>query len=288
MPNKHVDSQNFAPHEKKRLDQLLVDRALFTSREKAQAEILLGNILVNGIRETKPGKGVKSDSRIEILEKECPYVSRGALKLKGALEDFGLSVNGKQCCDLGASTGGFTEILLLNGASSVYAIDVGYGQLDWKLRQDPRVKVFERTNVRYLKEDTLKTTFDFVCGDLSFISLKWILPVVSMLMRDNASSIMLIKPQFELEPEKNVKGIVKTPQYHEEAIRLVIEYADNAGLSTVMLAFSHIRGAKGNIEYVILLRKGEIYEEKIVAPNIHDTVEQAANFFKKSREVDQD
>jgi len=258
---------------------LLTDRAYFSSREKAQAEILLGNIIVNGRKETKPGKQVPSDASIEVLKTDCPYVSRGALKLKGALETFGLSVKGLICCDFGASTGGFTEILLLNGAREVFCVDVGYGQLDWKLRQDPRVVVRERTNVRYLTFESFGHPFDFICGDLSFISLKWILPVASTLLSEGAPSIFLIKPQFELEPQKNVKGIVKGPAYHVEAIERTIRYALDSGLSPEKLSFSPIKGTKGNLEYVILLLKETNVEDKIGNERLREVVDEAERFF---------
>jgi len=269
---------------KTRLDQLLTDRARFSSREKAQSEILLGNILVNGRKETKPGKQVPSDASIEVLKTDCPYVSRGAFKLKGALEDFGLSVSGGVCCDFGASTGGFTEILLQNGAREVTCVDVGYGQLDWRLRQDPRVVVCERTNVRYLTFASFGHFFDFICGDLSFISLKWILPVASALLAENAPSIFLIKPQFELEPNKNVKGIVREPAYHIEAIERTIAIALESELIPEKLSFSHIKGTKGNVEYVILLRKGRPLEDRIGKPRLREVVNEAERFFLENAE----
>jgi len=263
---------------------LLTDRAYFSSREKAHSEILVGNILVNGRKETKPGKQVPSDASIEVLKTDCPYVSRGAFKLEGALKDFELSVSGFVCCDFGASTGGFTEILLKNGARQVTCVDVGYGQLDWKLRKDPRVVIRERTNARYLTFDTFGHLFDLICGDLSFISLKWILPVASALLAEGASSIFLIKPQFELEPHKNVKGIVRNPAYRIEAIERTIAYALGCGLTPERLSFSHIKGTKGNVEYVILLRKTKMVEDKIGKPRLNQVVSEAERFFSEDNE----
>ncbi len=249
---------------------MLTDRARFSSREKAQSEILLGNILVNGRKETKPGKQVPSDASIEVLKTDCPYVSRGAFKLKGALEDFGLSVSGGVCCDFGASTGGFTEILLQNGAREVTCVDVGYGQLDWRLRQDPRVVVCERTNVRYLTFASFGHFFDFICA--------------SALLAENAPSIFLIKPQFELEPNKNVKGIVREPAYHIEAIERTIAIALESELIPEKLSFSHIKGTKGNVEYVILLRKGRPLEDRIGKPRLREVVNEAERFFLENAE----
>lgn len=263
-----------------------MDRAFFVSRQKAQAEIILGNILVNGNKETKPGKSVACDCTIQILQKSNPYVSRGALKLKGALEDFQIQVADKVCCDLGASTGGFTEILLLSGARAVYAVDVGYGQLDWKLRGDARVTVYDRTNARFLNREFFGFVFDFICGDLSFISLKWILPVVSELLNAQGLSIMLIKPQFELEAEKNRKGIVKLPQDHQEAIRRVVSYSLQNGLAVEKLGFSHIKGAKGNVEYVILLSKRKSSIKEIVSKEIEFVVQEAERYFTEKQEVE--
>ncbi len=258
--------------DKKRLDQLLVDRSFFSSKSRAQAEIMLGNVLVNNIKITKSGKQFPVDSEIRIIEKTIPYVSRGALKLKGALQDFNFPVCNLICCDLGASTGGFTEILLLNGAKRVYSVDVGYGQLHWKIRDDKRVLVMERTNARFLTKNNFKDEIDFVSGDLSFISLKHIIPSVKEFLKKDGFGIFLIKPQFELDAAKNVKGIVKEVQYRKEAIETVIGYFLENEFSVLQLSFSHIKGPKGNVEFTILVRNDGKCKYELIDGRITDVI----------------
>jgi len=250
MPNKDIKYKE----SKKRLDQLLVDRAFFSSKTRAQTEIMLGNVIVGNTKITKPGKRFDEGAEIRVIDKSIPYVSRGALKLKGALEDFSFDTKGLTCCDLGASTGGFTEILLTYGAKMIYAVDVGYGQLHWKLREDSRVVVMERTNARLLTKEMFENEIEFFSGDLSFISLKNIIPVVKELLKKDRFGIFLIKPQFELDASKNVKGIVKKIEYRKEAILSVIDCFIQHNFSIIDLSYSHIKGPKGNVEFTLLVK----------------------------------
>lgn len=240
-----------------RLDQLLFDRGFFSSKSKAQAEILVGNILVNGNKETKAGKPVKVDSEITIIKKAFDFASRGALKLKGALEDFNISPAGKVCCDLGASTGGFTQILLQNNAKKVYSVDVGYGQLDWKLQNDERVIIMDRTNARFLEKTSFPEDIEFVTGDLSFISLSLIIPAIKRFLVNEGEGVLLIKPQFELDRTKNVKGVVKKTEYIKEAIQKTFSFLLENGFSIKDLSESKITGPKGNHEYPVFIKNSE-------------------------------
>ncbi len=250
---------------KQRLDQLLVDRGLFPTRSRAQASILAGEIYVNGQRCDKAGTGIDAGARVEVRGTANPYVSRGGLKLEKALKEFQVQVAGRAALDIGASTGGFTDCLLQAGAAQVYAIDVGYGQLDWKLRNDPRVVVIERTNVRYLTPEKFKDRVsavefrvpDLAVIDVSFISLSKILPVVYNLLAPEAEVIALIKPQFEAgRGEVGKGGIVRDETVRQAVIEKVKGSAIEAGFRVGGLIESPIKGADGNVEYLIYFEKG--------------------------------
>ena len=234
--------------EKKRLDVIMVEQNLAASRERAKALIMAGEVTVSGKTVTKAGEMVLPDS--EILVKEtCPYVSRGGWKLEKAMACFPIQLSGKVCADIGASTGGFTDCMLQNGARMVYAVDVGYGQLDWKLRNDPRVVVMERTNARFMEENTFSEAPEFASVDVSFISLKLILP--AMRRAGIREAVTLIKPQFEAGREKvGKKGVVRDPSVHEEVISNVFSYAEAESFGLNGLTFSPIKGPNGNIEYL--------------------------------------
>ena len=235
---------------KQRIDQLLVDRRLVASREKARALILAGHVLVNGQREDKAGHSVAVDARIELAEL-ARYVSRGGLKLEAALDRFAIDVTGKIALDVGSSTGGFTDCLLQRGAARVYAIDVGTGQLDWKLRNDPRVIVHEQVNARYLGKTQVPERIDLAVCDVSFISVTMILPVLPDLLAESAEMVVLVKPQFELERHQIGKGgIVRDPQLHEAACARVEQAAQALGFMTELMP-SPILGAEGNHEFLL-------------------------------------
>ena len=241
---------------KERLDVILTERGLFDSREKAKAAIMAGEIYIDGQRIDKAGTKVDTEAEITVKEASCPYVSRGGLKLEKATRAFGLELAGVKAVDIGASTGGFTDCMLRNGASHVYCIDVGYGQLDWKLRNVPRVTNMEKTNVRYLDVDLIGTDVDFISIDVSFISLKLVLPVAAQLLREGGQIVSLVKPQFEAGREQvGKKGIVRDPAVHRQVIRQVTEYASDCGLCPEGLAFSPVTGTKGNIEYLLFMTK---------------------------------
>ena len=236
---------------KVRLDQLIYDRHLTESKERAKTTVMAGIVYVNGQKADKPGMQVTDDVDIEIRGNSLPYVSRGGLKLEKALKVFNVDVKGKVCIDCGASTGGFTDVMLQNGAVRVYSVDVGYGQLAWKLRNDDRVVNMERTNIRYLTPEDIPEKLDFASIDVSFISLKLILPPVCSLLKDNADVICLIKPQFEAGREKvGKKGVVHDIRIHEEVVRSILEFAPSVGLYPVELDYSPIKGPEGNIEYI--------------------------------------
>ena len=267
---------------KERLDVLLVKRNLAASREKAKAVIMAGNVFVDGQREDKAGTAFPEDVSIEVRGHTLPYVSRGGLKLEKALKNFDLSVEGKVCTDVGSSTGGFTDCMLQNGARKVYAIDVGRGQLDWKLRNDPRVVCMEKTNIRYVTPEDLGEPIDFSSIDVSFISLtKVLLPIRNYLTEDGEIAA-LIKPQFEAGREKvGKKGVVREKSTHLEVITKVIDYALQIGFSVRDLEFSPIKGPEGNIEYLVHLVRlpdGVTEEETnvdvdAVVKSAHDTLD---------------
>ena len=249
---------------KERLDVLLVERGLASSREKAKVLIMAGEVYVNGQKEDKAGSTFDTEkSEIEVRGKVLPYVSRGGLKLEKALKVFPINLNGKVCMDIGASTGGFTDCMLQNGASKVYSIDVGHGQLDWKLRNDERVVCMEKTNFRYLTHDDLPEEPDFASCDVSFISLTKILRPAFEILKSGSYMVCLIKPQFEAGRDKvGKKGVVREPKVHEEVIEKVIEFANTTGFSILDLDFSPIKGPEGNIEYLLYLGK-EVADEPL-------------------------
>lgn len=238
---------------KKRIDSLLVERGYFESREKAKANIMAGNIFVNDSLVDKPGMTVSEDVVIRLKNVVNPYVSRGGFKLEKAIREFSIDLKGKLCMDIGASTGGFTDCMLQNGASKIYAVDVGYGQLDWKLRNDDRVVCMERTNIRYLDTSLIEETIDFISVDVSFISLKLVIPIIEHLIHQNSEIVMLIKPQFEAGREEVSKhsGIIKDPLVHERVIKDVLSFCAMTKLSPQQLSFSPIKGPKGNIEFLL-------------------------------------
>ncbi len=236
---------------KVRLDQLLFDRGLVPSRERAKTTIMSGLVLVNGQRVDKPGTPVAADCQLTVKGDPIGFVSRGGLKLRKAMESFSLNLRGVTAVDAGASTGGFTDCMLQNGAQKVYAIDVGYGQLAWSLRQDPRVVCMERTNIRSVTVDDLGERVDFASADLSFISLRLVLPVLRSLLKEGGRMVCLIKPQFEAGREKvGKKGVVSDPAVHLEVLERFLENAREAGFFVNGLTFSPVKGPEGNIEYL--------------------------------------
>lgn len=254
---------------KVRLDIHLVESGHFESREKARRAIMAGLVFINGEREDKPGSPVNPDVDIEIKGNPIPYVSRGGLKLEKALKAFAISLSGKVCMDIGASTGGFTDCMLQNGAQKVFSIDVGYGQLAWKLRQDSRVVVMERTNFRYVKPDEMGEEIDFASVDVSFISLKKILPPAKNLLKPDGFMICLIKPQFEAGREKvGKKGVVRDPATHLEVVKEIVRFARETGFSVLGLSFSPIKGPEGNIEYLLYLGMRPSDSETILVEKI--------------------
>ena len=242
---------------KTRLDVLLVERGLQESRQKAQATIMSGLVFVNQQKVDKPGTAVANDAEIEIRGNALPYVSRGGLKLEKAMATFPISLTGAVCGDIGASTGGFTDCMLQNGAKKVYAVDVGYGQLAWKLRSDPRVVCLERTNARYLTHEQIPDELDFASIDVSFISLKLILPAVCGVLKDGGHVACLVKPQFEAGKEKvGKKGVVRDPEVHLEVLEHFLIHAKESNFTVLDITYSPIRGPEGNIEYLGYLEKG--------------------------------
>ena len=243
---------------KERLDVLLINRGLAPSREKAKTMIMEGNVFVNNNREDKAGSTFPDDCQIEIHGNTLKYVSRGGLKLEKAMTHFGIRLEGKVCMDIGASTGGFTDCMLQNGASKVYSVDVGYGQFAWKLRQDPRVVCMEKTNIRYVTPEDIADKLDFASVDVSFISLTKVLGPAYALLKEHGQMVCLIKPQFEAGREKvGKKGVVRDKAVHEEVIEKVIAFALETGFSVHNLEYSPIKGPEGNIEYLVYIEKDE-------------------------------
>lgn len=237
--------------QKERLDKLLVERGLVSTRSRAKGLIMAGEVLVDGQRVDKPGTAVSTSAELQLIA-PMPYVSRGGFKLAGALDNFGLSVNGRTCADVGACTGGFTDVLLQEGAARIFAIDVGYGQLEWKLRKDERVVVLERTNARYL--ESLPEQVSFVCIDVSFISLKLILPAVQNWLAAEADIVALIKPQFEAGRTQVGKGgIVKDTAVHRQVLTDLLSWAAENNFQPKGLTRSAIQGADGNVEFLVWL-----------------------------------
>jgi 23S rRNA (cytidine1920-2'-O)/16S rRNA (cytidine1409-2'-O)-methyltransferase len=244
--------------EKERLDVLLLERGLAASREKAKAIIMSGIVYVDGNKEDKAGSTFPVTADIVVKGNTLKYVSRGGLKLEKAMNNFGISLDGKICMDVGSSTGGFTDCMLQNGAARVYAVDVGHGQLDWKLRNDSRVVCMEKTNIRYVKPEDVADRIDFSSIDVSFISLTKVLGPVKELLTDTGSIVSLIKPQFEAGREKvGKKGVVRDKNVHYEVIAMVTDYARSIGLMPLKLDFSPVKGPEGNIEYLLYMTKDE-------------------------------
>lgn len=247
-----------------RLDQLVFDLGLAESRERAKTTVMSGLVFVNGQRADKPGMQVSPDVNVEVKGTALPYVSRGGLKLEKALKVFPVDVTGKVCIDCGASTGGFTDVLLKNGAAKVYSVDVGYGQLAWSLRNDERVVNMERTNIRYISSEQIQEPLDICVMDLSFISVKLVLPAVCALLKDNAQLVCLIKPQFEAGREEvGKKGVVRDKAVHLSVIESVLDFAPTVGMTVMGLDFSPIKGPEGNREYLCYMKKG-VHEAGVI------------------------
>ena len=253
---------------KKRLDVLVTERGLAESRERAKTLIMTGQVYVDNQKADKPGDTFAEEAQIEVRGKGLRYVSRGGLKLEKAMKEFDLELTGTVCMDIGASTGGFTDCMLQNGAEKVYAVDVGYGQLAWSLRQDPRVVCMERTNVRYLTPEQIQEPLDFGSVDVSFISLRLILPALRGLMKPEGEVVCLVKPQFEAGREKvGKKGVVRDPKVHLEVLEQFLENAAACGFAVKEMTFSPIRGPEGNIEYLghLSVGPGEPYQGDLTA-----------------------
>ena len=268
---------------KQRLDVLLVEKGLAPSREKAKAIIMAGIVYVDGNKEDKAGTTFPVNAVIEIKGKTLPYVSRGGLKLEKAMQTFPITLSGKVCMDVGSSTGGFTDCMLQNGATKVYAIDVGHGQLAWKLRNDERVVCMEKTNIRYVVPEDIDELAAFSSIDVSFISLTKVLLPVKNLLTEDGQVVCLIKPQFEAGREKvGKKGVVRDRAVHEEVIRMVMDYASSIDFYPLALDFSPVKGPEGNIEYLLFLSKNKQDQEIVDASSIdikavvtasHDTLD---------------
>lgn len=264
---------------KERLDVLLVNKGLCESRQKAKAIIMSGNVYVENQKEDKAGSMFDVNANIEVRGNVLPYVSRGGLKLEKAINNYNLDLKDKICMDVGASTGGFTDCMLQNGAVKVYSVDVGHGQLAWKLRNDERVVCMEKTNIRYVTKEDIPDGIDFSSIDVSFISLTLVLPVVKMLLNIGGEVVALIKPQFEAGREKvGKKGVVREPETHFEVIEKVALFADSIGFKILDIEYSPIKGPEGNIEYLIHLKKESDKEEYKADNNLDE-------FLDKSREV---
>lgn len=260
---------------KERLDVLLVKRGLAPSREKAKAMIMEGNVFVANVREDKAGTSFDENADIEVRGNTLKYVSRGGLKLEKAMSHFSISLEGKICMDIGASTGGFTDCMLQNGAAKVYAVDVGYGQFAWKLRQDPRVVCMEKTNIRYVMPEDIGDVLDFASVDVSFISLTKVLGPARALLGDGGEMVCLIKPQFEAGREKvGKKGVVRERSVHEEVIARIIDFAIEQNFLVKDLEYSPIKGPEGNIEYLVYIRK-DVLGGREETVDVHAVVEAA-------------
>lgn len=248
---------------KKRLDVMMLERALAESRQKAQAIIMAGQVYVNGQKVDKAGAPVAENAQIEVRGKTLAYVSRGGLKLEKAVQRWPIQLQGTVCADIGSSTGGFTDCMLQQGAEKVYAVDSGYNQLDWRLRSDPRVVCMERTNARYLTREQIPEELDFFSVDVSFISLRIILPPMRPLIKNGGQAVCLIKPQFEAGKEKvGKKGVVRDPAVHLEVLENFLIHAGDAGFTVKDITFSPIKGPEGNIEYLGYLsaEEGPVYQ----------------------------
>ena len=261
---------------KERLDVLLVSLGLAESRAKAQATIMAGEVYVNGQKADKAGMPVPENANVELRGKKMPYVSRGGYKLEKAIKEFDIVLTDFICMDVGASTGGFTDCMLMNGAKKVYSVDVGYGQLAWKLRCDERVVNLERTNARYLTDEQITDKLDFISVDASFISLKLLIPVIKEFLKDSGHIMCLIKPQFEAGREKvGKKGVVRDKNVHIEVIKSIYDFTVEHGLYPQKLSFSPIKGPEGNIEYLIYISKAEteIFDESLILETVENSHE---------------
>ena len=266
---------------KKRLDVLLVEKGFAETRTKAQSIIMSGQVYVDDQKADKPGVSYEETVSIEVRGASCPYVSRGGLKLEKALRDFGVEPKGYVCSDSGASTGGFTDCLLQQGASKVFAIDVGYGQLDYKIRNDPRVVVMERTNVRYVTPEQLGEPLDLSVIDVSFISLKIVLPVIKTFLKPTGQVLCLIKPQFEAGKENvGKKGVVRDKAVHIAVVNKIIELINENKYSLLGLDFSPIKGPEGNIEYLCHIKKTD-NAENLCTVTAEEVVEMSYNTLKE-------
>ncbi len=262
-----------------RLDQYIHQQGLTPSRERARALIMAGLVYINNEKADKAGTNVPEGAAVEIRGKDLAYVSRGGLKLEKAMESFPIQLEGTVCMDIGASTGGFTDCMLQNGAQKVYAVDVGYGQLAWKLRCDERVVVMERTNIRHVTKEQVPEPLDFFSVDVSFISIKLVLPVMEKLAAENAKAVCLVKPQFEAGREKvGKKGVVREAETHREVLEKAVGYALENGFSVEGVAYSPIKGPEGNIEFLLFCVKAEQPECKInLVDDIENVVQEAHN-----------
>ena len=248
---------------KERLDVMMVNRGLAESREKAKAIIMSGIVYVDNIKEDKAGSTFDEKAQIEVRGNTLKYVSRGGLKLEKAMDCFGVSLAGKVAMDVGSSTGGFTDCMLQNGAVKVYSVDVGHGQLAWKLRNDERVVCMEKTNNRYVTPDDIEDRIEFASIDVSFISLTKVLPPVKELLTDDGEIVCLIKPQFEAGREKvGKKGVVRDQKVHVEVVEMIVDFARQIGFKTLDLSYSPIKGPEGNIEYLLYITKDQTKENK--------------------------
>ena len=264
---------------KKRLDVLLTEQGYADTRSKAQAIIMSGNVYVNGQKADKPGVSYEETVELEVRGAVCPYVSRGGLKLEKALRDFGVKPGGYVCSDSGASTGGFTDCLLQQGAKKVFAIDVGYGQLDWKIRSDERVVVMERTNIRYVTPEDLGEPLDLSVIDVSFIGLEIVLPTIKTLLKPTGQVLCLIKPQFEAGKENvGKKGVVRDPKIHKMVLDNFVSLVNSLGFKILGLTFSPVKGPEGNIEFLGHLTLDDV---EGITPDTASVVEQAHNTLDK-------
>ncbi len=266
--------------DKKRLDIVLFERGFAESREKAKALIMSGIVYVNDQKEIKAGRDIKPDDVIEVRGATLKYVSRGGLKLEKAMQSFPISLENTICMDIGASTGGFTDCMLQNGAKKVYSIDVGYGQLAWKLRSDERVVNLERTNFRYVTREQIPDEIDFASVDVSFISLKLILPVMYELLKADGEAVCLIKPQFEAGRENvGKKGVVRDPLVHENVVRTIAEFANTQKFQVLGLEHSPVKGPEGNIEYLMYLKKCDCEQDST------DVINTASELVERSHKL---
>lgn len=266
--------------EKTRLDVAVFEQGFCDSRAKAGALIMAGQVYVNGQKATKSGLTVKSEDKIEVRGEKLPFVSRGGLKLDKAIKSFNIDLNGLVCMDIGASTGGFTDCMLQNGATKVYSVDVGYGQLAWKLRTDERVINMERTNFRYVTREQITDGIDFASVDVSFISLKKILPVLKNLLNDECCAVCLIKPQFEAGRDKvGKKGVVRELSTHKEVVKDILDFTYSEGFSVLGLDFSPVKGPEGNIEYLMYIRKSN--ETEMIVSDIDELIEKSHTTLNK-------